>query len=261
MTDYGIFDSHVHLDDERYNDDREELIQALPGLGVKRVVNIGADMKTSENTVDLANKYDYIFGAVGVHPHDSIEMLDEDIDTLAKMYNDNKKIVAIGEIGLDYYYDSSPRDVQRKRFSDQMALAKDLSAPVVLHIRDAYEDALEIMKFYGKMPKNGVVHCFSGSVEFAREVLKLGYKVGIGGVLTFSNAKKLVSVAQEVSMDDILIETDCPYMAPTPFRGQRNDPSKVLYVARKLSELKGISEDEVIKITWNNANSFFGISD
>lgn len=261
MTDYGIFDSHVHLDDERFDDDREELIQALPGLGVKRVVNIGANMQTSENTVNLANKYDYIYGAVGVHPHDSSQMCDEDIDTLAKMYNDNKKIVAIGEIGLDYYYDSSPRDVQKKRFYDQMALARDLSAPVVLHIRDAYEDALETLKFFGKMPKNGVVHCFSGSVEFAREVLKLGYKIGVGGVLTFSNAKKLVGVVQEVSMDDILIETDCPYMAPTPFRGQRNDPSKVLYVARKLSGLKGISEDEVIKITWNNANSFFGILD
>ena len=261
MADYGLFDTHVHLDDERYDTDREELIAALPSLGVARAVNIGANMETSYNSVELSNKYDFIYASVGVHPHDSIEMRDEDMDTLTALCRDNKKVVAIGEIGLDYHYDNSPRDVQRKRFSDQMALARELEMPVVLHIREAYEDALEILKFYGKMPANGVVHCFSGSLEFAREVLKLGYKIGIGGVLTFSNAKKLVGVAREVDIKDILIETDCPYMAPTPFRGQRNDPAKVWHVADKLSDIKEISVDEIIRITYQNGNEFYRISD
>ncbi len=259
MSKYGIFDTHAHLDDERYDQDREELIAALPVLGVTKVVNIGADMLSSKNSVDLCEKYDYIYASVGVHPHVAKDMTDGDFDILSAYCKNHRKVVAIGEIGLDYHYDNSPRDVQKDIFSRQMAFARDLDFPVILHIREAYEDALEIMKFYGKMPKNGVVHCFGGSVEFAKEVLKLGYMIGIGGVLTFSNAKKLVEVAKNTDIADILLETDCPYMAPTPFRGQRNDPAKISFVAEKLSEIKGIPVDDIIDITHQNACKFYGI--
>lgn len=259
MDNLGIFDTHAHLDDERFDNDREELIQSLPLLGISRVVNVGADMKTSQNSVILANKYEHIYAAVGVHPHDSKNMTDGDLNILSSYAQNNKKVVAIGEIGLDYHYDNSPNDVQKKRFCDQMSLAIDLRLPVILHLRDAYEDSLEIMKYFGKLHKGGVVHCFGGSLEFANEVLKLGYKIGVGGVVTFSNAKKLVKVVSQVSLDNILTETDCPYMAPTPHRGERNEPSYTKLVVQKIAEIKGLNVDFVIKATYSNANAFFGI--
>ena len=261
MSNYGIFDSHVHLDDEKFDADREELIEALPSLGVTRMVNVGADMKSSLNSVELANKYDFIYAAVGVHPHDCENMSDKDIETLESYVKNNKKTVAIGEIGLDYYYDNSPRDIQQKMFRLQMELARNIDIPVILHIRDAYEDALNILKYFGKMPANGVVHCFGGSVEFAHEVLRLGYRIGVGGVITFSNAKKLVAVTSDVSLDDILLETDCPYMTPTPHRSERNNPSYLSFVAQKIAQIKQISAETVINTTYNNANSLFRITD
>lgn len=259
MENCGIFDTHAHLDDEQFDNDREELIRALPSLGVTKVVNVGANMQTSRNSVELSEKFDHIYAAVGVHPSDTGDLTEDDIDTLKNYATNHKKVVAIGEIGLDYHYEDTVRDVQKIWFRRQMELAKDVKLPVILHLREAFEDALEIVKFYGKMPKNGVVHCFSGSVEFAREVLKLGYKIGVGGVVTFSNAKRLVSVVNEISLDDILIETDCPYMAPTPHRGERNDPSMTRFVVQKIAELKSIDVNEVIERTHKNALEFFSI--
>ncbi len=261
MADFELFDTHVHLDDERFDEDREELIAALPSLGVTRCVNIGANLESTKNSVALAEKYDFIYAAVGTHPHDSREMTENDIEFYSQLAQNHKKVVAIGEIGLDYHYDNSPHNVQQYWFKRQMELAKELSLPVVLHIRDAYEDSLEILKFFGKMPKNGVVHCFSGSPEFAKEVLKLGYKIGIGGVITFSNAKKLVNVCREISLDDILIETDCPYMAPTPHRGERNNPAYTEFVAHKIAEIKSVSAEKIARSTYENAMHFFAIND
>lgn len=261
MDNCGIFDSHVHLDDEQFDNDREELISALPSLGVTKAVNVGADMNSSAASVALADKYDFIYAAVGVHPHDCASVTCSDIEILNAYVKNNKKTVAIGEIGLDYHYDDTLRDVQQRVFRMQMELARNTDMPVILHIRDAFEDALGIMKYFGKMPANGVVHCFGGSVEFAHEVLALGYKIGIGGVVTFSNAKKLVSVTEAVSLDDILLETDCPYMAPTPYRGKRNDPSYAVLSAQKIAQIKNISVDEVIRTTHHNANRLFGIAE
>lgn len=260
MDNCGIFDSHVHLDDEQFDIDREELIQALPALGVAKTVNVGADMRSSGASIALADKYDFIYAAVGVHPHDCESVTEADYEVLYS-YLSNKKTVAIGEIGLDYHYDDSRRELQQQIFRRQMELARNAKMPVILHIRDAYEDALDIMKYFGKMPANGVVHCFSGSVEFAHEVLRLGYSIGIGGVVTFSNAKKLVAVTADVSLDNILLETDCPYMAPTPYRGKRNEPSYSLLSAQKIAQIKNISVDEVITATHYNADKLFRIKE
>lgn len=259
--DYGLFDSHVHIDDEQFDLDREELLKVLPDFGIARLVNIAYDRASSLQSLKLAEQYNYVYASVGIHPQNAADMKDDDIDFFAECIKNSKKVVALGEIGLDYHYDEPSRDIQRDCFVKQMQFARDFAMPVVLHIRDAYEDALDIMKYFGKMPSSGVVHCFSGSVEFAREVLKLGYFIGIGGVLTFKNAKKLVSVAQEVDIDNIVIETDCPYMAPTPFRGQRNDPSKVFYVAEKLAQIKETETDIIIERTYKNANRLYRISD
>lgn len=258
---YGLFDSHTHIDDSDFDTDREELLKVLPDFGIARLVNIGSDTESSLKSVELSAKYDYIYAAVGIHPQNAADFKNTDIDLLKNLTDNNKKVVAIGEIGLDYHYENSVKDAQKRCFNAQMQLAKDLNVPVVLHIRDAYEDALDVMRYFGQMPARGVVHCFSGSIEFAKEVLKLGYYVGIGGVLTFKNAKKLVNVAQEVDIDNIVLETDCPYMAPTPFRGQRNDPSKVLYVAEKLAQIKNMTTDIIIEKTYHNANQLYGISD
>lgn len=258
---YGLFDSHAHIDDSDFDSDREELLKVLPDFGIARLVNIGSDVESSLKSVELSAKYDYIYAAVGIHPQNSADFKISDIDLLKNLIDNNKKVVAIGEIGLDYHYDDPSKEAQKQCFNAQMQLAKDLDVPVVLHIRDAYEDALEIMKYFGNLHKRGVVHCFSGSVEFAREVLKLGYYIGIGGVLTFKNAKKLINVANEVDIDNIVLETDCPYMAPTPFRGQRNDPSKVFYVAEKLAQIKNTTTDIIIEKTYHNANNLYGIAE
>ncbi len=256
---YGLFDTHVHLDDEKFDNDREELIKALPSLGIAKVTNVGADIATSVNSVELSEKYNYIYASVGVHPSETADLAEKDIMFLESLAKEHKKVVAIGEIGLDYHWDDVPRDIQKKWFSRQMELARELSLPVILHLRDAYEDALEIMNYFGKMPENGVVHCFSGSPEFAECTRKLGYKIGVGGVLTFSNAKKLVNVVKNADISEILLETDCPYMAPVPHRGERNNPSLTKFVAEKISELKGIPVDNVIKATYLNAMEFYGI--
>lgn len=254
-----LFDSHAHLNDARFDEDREALIQKLQEEHVDLVLNPGADIETSISSVELANKYDFIYAAVGVHPHDVGDLDDTAIDTLRKLATENEKVVAIGEIGLDYYYDNYPRDIQQKWFIKQIELANELKLPIIIHDRDAHGDTLEIIKKY-KSPEIGcVLHCYSGSVELAREYVKMGCFISLSGTVTFKNNKKTKEVAREIPLDRLFIETDSPYMAPTPHRGKRNDPSLVQFVADTIAVEKGVSYETVCKATKENAKRFFGI--
>ena len=254
-----LFDSHAHLNDERFDEDREELISSLQEKGVDLVVNPGACIKTSIESIELANKYDFIYAAVGVHPHDVGELDDTAIDILRKLATENEKVVAIGEIGLDYYYDNYPREVQKEWFKKQIELANELKLPIIIHDRDAHGDTFEIIKNY-KSPEIGcVLHCYSGNVELAREYVKMGCYISLSGTVTFKNNKKTKEVAREIPLDRLLIETDSPYMAPTPHRGKRNDPSLVQFVADTIAIEKGISYEKVCEATKENAKRFFGI--
>lgn len=239
-----IFDSHAHYDDEAFNEDREEVIEEIKNSGVVGVLNCGSSLEAARSSLELSKKYDFFYAAVGIHPEYADKVDSKVIEELKEM-SKHPKVRAIGEIGLDYYYEENPeKDVQRKAFREQMMLAEELELPVVIHDRDAHEDTLNIMKEFSKV--KGVVHCFSGSVEFARECLKLGYYIGFTGVVTFKNAKKILEVAKEVPLNRILLETDCPYMAPTPFRGKRNKSDYIQYIAEKLAEIKEITSEELL---------------
>ncbi|MBS6025021.1 MAG: TatD family hydrolase [Paeniclostridium sordellii] len=254
-----LFDSHAHLNDERFDEDREELINSLKAKGVDLVLNPGACIETSKSSVELANKYDFIYAAVGVHPHDVGEMTEDDIETLRKLALENEKVKAIGEIGLDYYYDNSPREIQKKWFKRQIELANELKLPIIIHDRDAHGDTFEIIK-NTKSPEIGcVLHCYSGNVELAKEYVKMGCYISIPGTVTFKNNKKTREVAKEIPLEYLLIETDSPYMAPEPHRGKRNDPSLVQFVADKIAQQKGISYEQVCEATKENAKRFFNI--
>ena len=236
-----IFDTHSHYDDEAFDNDREELIKTIIENDVVGVINCAADMKSVKTTIELTKKYPMFYGAVGVHPCSADEI--------------NEKIVAIGEIGLDYYYDDNPsREIQKNAFRAQLQLAKELSKPVIVHIRDAHEDALKILEEFVEV--RGIIHCFSGSVEIARKCVKIGYMLGIGGVVTFKNARKLVEVVKEIPMEHLLLETDCPYMAPVPHRGERNNSMYISEVIKKIAEIKSISEEEVANIALRNSQKF-----
>ena len=248
-----LFDSHAHLNDARFDEDREALIQKLQEEHVDLVLNPGADIETSISSVELANKYDFIYAAVGVHPHDVKDLDDTAIDTLRKLATENEKVVAIGEIGLDYYYDNSPREVQKEWFKKQIELANELND------RDAHQDTFEIIK-NTKSPEIGcVLHCYSGNVELAKEYVKMGCYISIPGTVTFKNNKKTREVAKEIPLEYLLIETDSPYMAPEPHRGKRNDPSLVAFVADKIAQEKGISYEKVCEATKENAKRLFNI--
>jgi TatD DNase family protein len=252
-----IFDSHAHYDDEAFNEDREEVIQGLKDKGVIGVLNCGASIEGARMSVELSNKYDFIYSAVGIHPEHADMVNDKVIEELRDLAR-NPKVKAIGEIGLDYYYEENPeREVQKLAFRLQMNLAKELKMPVVIHDRDAHKDTLDILKEFPEVI--GVVHCFSGSVEFAKECLKLGYYIGFTGVITFKNAKKIIEVAQVVPMDRILVETDCPYMAPSPHRGKRNQSDYIKYIIEKISEIKGKTIEEVEKLTVFNIKELLKI--
>ncbi|CEN80622.1 TatD family hydrolase [Paraclostridium sordellii] len=254
-----LFDSHAHLNDERFDEDREELINSLKAKGVDLVLNPGACIETSKSSVELANKYDFIYAAVGVHPHDVGEMTEDDIETLRKLALENEKVKAIGEIGLDYYYDNSPREIQKEWFKRQIELANELNLPIIIHDRDAHGDTFEIIK-NTKSPEIGcVLHCYSGNVELAKEYVKMGCYISIPGTVTFKNNKKTREVAKEIPLEYLLIETDSPYMAPEPHRGKRNDPSLVQFVADKIAQEKGISYEQVCEATKENAKRFFNI--
>lgn len=254
-----LFDSHAHLNDERFDEDRDQLIAYLRENDVDLVVNPGADMETSKTAIDLAKKHDFIYAAVGVHPHDVEHMTEDDIETLKKWARENDKVVAIGEIGLDYYYDLSPRDLQKKWFIRQIQLANELGLPFIVHDRDAHGDTFEIIKKY-KDPETGcVLHCYSGELDLAKEYVKMGCYISIPGTVTFKNNRKTVNVAKNIPLEWMFIETDSPYMAPVPNRGKRNDPSMVKYVAEKIALERGISYEEVCRVTKENAKRFFGI--
>lgn len=254
-----LFDSHAHINDEKFDEDRDEVIEHLRENSIDLVVNPGADMPSSRSAVELANKVDFIYSAVGVHPHDVETMTDKDLEELKNLAKENEKVVAIGEIGLDYYYDLSPRELQKEWFIKQIELANELGLPFIVHDRDAHGDTFDIIKKY-KAPETGcVLHCYSGSLELALEYIKMGCYISIPGTVTFKNNRKTVEVAENIPMEWMFIETDSPYLTPVPYRGKRNDPSKVRYVAEKVAELRGISYEEVCEITKENAKKFFNI--
>lgn len=247
---FDIFDAHAHYDDEQFDEDRDLVIKELKDNRIVGVLNCGASIDGARNSVNLANKYDIFYAAVGVHPEYS-DKFDEKVVEELKQLAKNPKVRAIGEIGLDYYYDENPsRDIQKKAFIRQMELARELNLPVIIHDRDAHEDTLNIIKQFKGV--TGEIHCFSGSVEFARECIKLGYYIGFTGVVTFKNAKKVIDVVKEVPLEKILVETDCPYMAPVPFRGKRNRSEYIKYMIHRISEIKGIDAEEVSSATISN---------
>ena len=257
IIDFQIFDSHAHYDDEQFNLDRDELIREIKSSGVIGVLNCGSSLQASITSVELSKKYDFIYAAVGIHPEDALSFNDETLEALRKLSNE-EKVKAIGEIGLDYYYEDNPdREIQKQVFRKQMTLAKELNLPVVIHDRDAHSDTLKIMEEFKEV--KGVVHCFSGSVEFAKECLKLGYYIGFTGVITFKNAKKIIEVCKEVPLNRILVETDCPYMAPDPFRGKRNRSDYIKYIIEKIANIKGATPRDISLQTIKNTKELFGI--
>lgn len=254
-----IFDTHAHYDDDAFNQDREQVLKSLTDHGIEAVVNVGASIQTTKNTLQLMEQYPFIYGAVGVHPSSTAE-LDEHLMVWLREVSSKPKVVAIGEIGLDYYWDEPEREIQKHWFIRQMELARDVKLPLVIHSRDAAKDTLELMNEHKAGDMGGVIHCFSYGTEIAREFLNMGFYLGIGGVLTFNNAKKLKEVVAYTPIDRIVLETDCPYLSPVPNRGKRNSSLNLPYVAEAVSEMKGISVEDVIEITRRNARKMYGLS-
>lgn len=248
------FESHAHYDDERFAEDRDELIRSLSTEGVETVVNVASDIASSKASIDLAEKYPFFYASVGVHPHEVAKMNEEDIGTLKEL-SKHKKVVALGEIGLDYYYDLSPREDQRYWFRRQLSLAHELNLPVIIHSREAAQECFDLIK---ESPvRNGVIHCYSGSAQMAKAYIDLGFYIGIGGSITFKNNRKGIEVVETIPIEKILIETDSPYLAPVPYRGRRNDSRLLKYVVEKISEVKKIPEIDICNITKNNAEMLY----
>ena len=248
------FESHAHYDDERFDDDRDELLASFPAEGIETVVNSSSDIASSRASIALAEKYPFFYASVGVHPHEVSKMREEDFDTLREL-SKHPKVVAIGEIGLDFYYDLSPRDDQRYWFKRQLALAEELDMPVIIHSRDASQECFDIIS--ASNVRKGVIHCYSGSAPMAQDYADMGFYIGIGGSLTFKNNKKTVEVVEKLPLEKILIETDSPYLAPVPYRGRRNDSRLLKYVVEKISEIKNVPEIDICNITKNNAVELF----
>ena len=249
-----LFDTHAHMDDTSFDVDRDELLASLPGQGISLLMNPGCSYESSLNAIMLAQQYVFVYAAVGSHP----DAADEVCEGLIHKYRElceNPKVLAIGEIGLDYHYEDIPRDIQKRAFRMQMELARELDLPVIVHEREAHEDGMKIVDEFPTV--RGVFHCYSGSLEMAKELVKRGWYIGFTGVLTFKNARKSLEVASGIPRDRIVIETDCPYMAPVPFRGKRNDPAKVLFMAKKLAELWGVTEEEAARITLENGKRLY----
>ena len=250
-----LFDTHAHMDDRAFDTDREELLAGLPDQGLALVMNPGCSLSSSYNADRLSKQYPYLYAAVGSHPDAADEVDEQVLEQYRQLCAGNPKIKAIGEIGLDYHYEDIPRDLQKKAFRMQMALAKELNLPVIVHEREAHADALEILDEFPEV--TGVFHCYSGSAEMAKELVRRGWYIGFTGVLTFKNAKKAVEVAQSVRLDRLVLETDCPYMAPEPFRGKRNHPGYLHRMAEKLAEIKGITTEEAAKATLENGKRLY----
>lgn len=255
-----IFDTHTHFDDSRYDDDRDEVIVNCRNRNVGLILNVGAELRGCYDSIELAKKYNFVYAAVGIHPHDTEEMDDTVIRTLKELTK-YEKVVAIGEIGLDYYYDHSPREIQKYWFGKQLQLAASLDLPVLIHDRDAHEDIMTHLQEYVRLTKEpkGVIHCYSGSAEMAKQLVRMGFHIAFGGALTFKNAKKSHEAIKAVPLDRLLLETDSPYLSPEPYRGKRNDSSNIKYVAQKAGELLGLSGEEVEELTYRNGRNLFKI--
>jgi len=252
-----LFDTHAHLDDRAFDVDRDALIASLPELGLELVMNPGCSLESSRNADALSRRYPHVYAAVGSHPDAADEVNDSVLEEYRKLCKLNPKIKAIGEIGLDYHYEDIPRSLQLQAFRAQMALAQELDLPVIVHERDAHADGLSVVDEFSKV--KGVFHCYSGSLEMAQELVKRGWYIGFTGVLTFKNARKAVEVAANIPLERLVLETDCPYMSPEPFRGKRNDPSKLYRMAEKLAEIRGLSVEEIHRITTENGKKLYRI--
>ena len=252
-----LFDTHAHMDDHAFDADREALLAALPGQGLALVMNPGCSLESSRNTDRLSREYDYLYAAVGSHPDAADEVDASVLEEYRILCKQNPKIRAIGEIGLDYHYEDIPRDIQQRAFRMQMALARELDLPVIVHEREAHEDGMKIVDEFPEV--KGVFHCYSGSAEMAKELVKRGWYIGFTGVLTFKNARKAVEVAASIPLDRIVLETDCPYMAPEPFRGKRNDPGKLYRMAEKLAQIRGLTVEQIEAITTENGKRLYRI--
>jgi len=248
------FDTHAHYCDKRFNDDRDEILGSMPGAGISLILNSGSNLTRSKFSLELADKYSFVYASVGVHPHDSKSMTDDTVNELEELLS-HPKAVAVGEIGLDYHYDFSPRDVQKKRFREQLELARRLNLPVIVHEREALNDTLEMIREYKDLC--GVMHCFSGSWETAKIVLDLGWYLSFTGVITFKNARRALEVLEKMPADKIMLETDCPYLAPDPMRGRRNSSLYLPYIAEKVAEVRGLSTNDVAALTLENGKRFF----
>ena len=252
-----LFDTHAHMDDRAFDADREQLLASLPEQGLALVMNPGCSLASSRNAAALAEKYDYLYTAVGSHPDAADEVNEEVLEEYRKLCSLNPKIKAIGEIGLDYHYEDIPRQLQLKAFRAQMELARELDLPVIVHEREAHEDGMRIVRDFPEV--TGVFHCYSGSAEMARQLVDRGWYIGFTGVLTFKNARKAVEVAASIPLERIVLETDCPYMAPEPFRGKRNDPGKLYRMAEQLARIRGLSVEEIHEITVENGKRLYRI--
>jgi TatD DNase family protein len=253
-----LFDTHAHLNAEEYKDDLDEVISRAQDAGVTNMVVVGFDRPTIERAMELVAGYDFLYASVGWHPVDAIDMTEEDLIWIEELAS-HPKVVALGEMGLDYHWDKSPKDIQKEVFRKQIRLAKKVKLPIIIHNREATADILEILKEENAEEVGGIMHCFSGSPEVARECVNMNFYISLGGPVTFKNAKKPKDVAAEVPLDKLLIETDCPYLTPHPFRGKRNEPGYVKLVAEQIAEIKGLSYEEVAAATTKNAKKFFGI--
>lgn len=251
-----IFESHAHYDDKAFDTDREKLLSSMQKNGIEYIINVSADMKSISTTLQLTKEYDFVYGAVGIHPSESGELTEEDFAWIKGKVCE-KKVVAVGEIGLDYYWKEPEKEIQMKWFDRQLLLAKELNKPVIIHSRDAAADTLSVLQSDAAKGIKGVVHCYSYTKETAKTILNLGYYFGIGGVVTFSNAKKLVEAVEYLPLDHILLETDSPYLAPTPNRGQRNSSLNIPFIAQRIADIKGITYEEVVDTTNKNAKALF----
>ncbi|GAB6179079.1 TatD family hydrolase [Desulfotomaculum defluvii] len=252
-----LIDSHAHLDNERFNEDQTQVIARCEEK-LTAVINVGYDLVSSGRSVKLADSYPFIYAAVGIHPHDAKEAPEKYLEQLRKMA-EHPKVVAIGEIGLDYYYDLSPRDIQKKVFREQLQLAKELNKPFIIHDRDAHGDIMQILREEAPYPAGGVMHCFSASWEIAQECMKLGLYISLAGPVTFANAGKLKDIAEIVPLDRLLVETDCPYLTPVPHRGKRNEPAYVQYVVDHVARLKNMDAQELAQRAAENTIRLFGL--
>ena len=251
-----IFDTHAHYDDEAFDADRKELLESLPGQGIAKVVNVGASLASCKKTIELMNKYEFIYGAIGIHPNETAELNETSFEWLRQQCR-LEKCVAVGEIGLDYYWDEPERELQKEWFVRQLHLAGELGKPVIIHSREAAKDTVDIMNAEKAGEIGGVVHCYSYSKEMAKAFLDMGFYFGIGGVLTFKNARKLKEAVEYIPLERMVLETDCPYLAPVPNRGKRNSSLNIPYIIQSMAEIKGTDEETICRVTWENGHKLY----